>query len=145
MFTGLFSFPVGVMREVSKYVLEPAEEPPPPRLAFTYRRIQFPIRIGAIRYLPIPSYFPTSISLNLSKITRLMQSLGDTYGRTIILRMTLYAVSPKKEAAQIRHLPAHEREQFRVICYLKKALWISEGLSRNWPFLVSLRLTVPAS
>ena len=54
-------------------------------------------------------------------------------------------VPPEKQSAQIGHLPAHEREQFRVICYLKKALWISEGLSQNWPFLVSLRLTVPAS
>ena len=53
--------------------------------------------------------------------------------------------SPEKQPPQIGHLPAHERKQFRVICYLKKALWISEGLSRNWPFLVSLRLTVPAS
>ena len=60
-------------------------------------------------------------------------------------RCGISTVPSEEQRPQIGHLPAHECEQFRVICYLKKALWISEGLSRNWPFLVSLRLTVPAS
>lgn len=62
----------------------------------------------------------SSISLNLSKIPRLMQRLGDAYDSTIILSMALCAISTEKQTAQIGHLPAHEREQFRVICYLKR-------------------------
>ena len=52
--------------------------------------------------------------MNLTKIPRLMQSLGDAYDSTIILSMALCAISPEKEAAQIGHLPAYEREQFWV-------------------------------
>ena len=43
-----------------------------------------------------------------------MQSLGDTYGRTIILSMALCAISPEEQAAQIGHLPAYQRKQFWV-------------------------------
>ena len=52
--------------------------------------------------------------MNLTKIPRLMQSLGDAYDSTIILSMALCAISPEKEAAQIGHLSAHKRKQFRV-------------------------------
>lgn len=62
----------------------------------------------------LPKYLPSCISLHLTKLTRTMQCCGYANGGPVVLGICLGAVAAQKKSAQIGHLAAEKRKQFRV-------------------------------